>query len=313
MIQFDETFFEGEERDGFYIEPMMKRVWAAQMEVVKDIEKVCQKYNLDYFADWGTLLGTIRHKGFVPWDDDMDICMRREDYMRFIAVAQKELPEGYAILNIHTEDDFPDMLTRIVNSRGIQIGEEHLQKFHGCPYAVGVDLFPLDYVPDDEEEEQTQLSLIKIVLETVNLIGAEYVEQERLDGMLASIEKMCGVELDRNGNLKKQLRILGEQLCCLYTKEDSNTLGSMVHLVKKRSIKLKFPKSCCERAIRMPFENIDMPVPVDYDTVLNAKYFQYMTPRRGSQNHNYPFYRKQENMLREYLKQNGLSGERFYL
>ena len=103
MIQFEETFFEGEERDGFYIEPMMKRVWAAQMEVLKDVERVCQKYNLDYFADWGTLLGTIRHKGFVPWDDDMDICMRREDYMRFIAVAQKELPKGYAILNIHTE------------------------------------------------------------------------------------------------------------------------------------------------------------------------------------------------------------------
>lgn len=311
MIQFEDTFFEGEERDGFYVEPMMKRVWAAQLEVLRDIENVCKKYELDYFADWGTLIGTIRHKGFIPWDDDMDICMRREDYMKFIAVAEKELPEGYALLNIHTEEDFSDMLTRVVNTCAIRLDEKHLKKFHGCPYAVGIDVFPLDYIPEDEEEKKAQVSLIKIVLNTAQLVGQDTVEQEKLAGMLDSIEEMCGVKLNRTHQLKKQLMILGEQLCCIYTKEDTDTIGSMMHLTKGRQ--LVFPKECCEKPIWKPFENIEMPVPIGYETVLNRKYRNYKVPKKGSQNHDYPFYRKQEIMLQEYLKKNGLSGERFYL
>ena len=72
MIDFSEEFFEGETRDGFYIEPMMKHAWAAQMEVYMEIAEICNRHGIQYFADWGTLLGAVRHHGFVPWDDDME-------------------------------------------------------------------------------------------------------------------------------------------------------------------------------------------------------------------------------------------------
>lgn len=117
--------------------------------------------------------------------------------------------------------------------------------------------------------------------------------------------------MNRENHLKQQLSVLGEQLCCLYMNEDTNTLGSMMHLTKGR--KLTFPKSCFEEVLWMPFENVEMPVPVDYETVLNKKYREWQKPRRGSQNHDYPYYRKQEELLRNYLKQSGVSGERFYL
>ena len=80
MLTFDDSYFLGETRDGFYIEPMMKCAWAAQLEVMCVIKQICEKYDIPYFAYYGTLLGTIRHKGFIPWDDDMDICMLRKDY-----------------------------------------------------------------------------------------------------------------------------------------------------------------------------------------------------------------------------------------
>ena len=88
MLKFDKKFFEEEERDGFVIEPLMKNAWAAELQVLERVDQICQEHNIPYYADWGTLLGTIRHKGFIPWDDDIDICMRREDLERFAKVME---------------------------------------------------------------------------------------------------------------------------------------------------------------------------------------------------------------------------------
>lgn len=73
-----------EVRCDFEISAMMKRAWAAQMEVLEVVDEICQRNGLQYFADWGTLLGAIRHQGFIPWDDDIDICMKRKDYNQLI-------------------------------------------------------------------------------------------------------------------------------------------------------------------------------------------------------------------------------------
>ena len=96
-MQFPDSFFEDEVRDGFYVPALMKRSWAAQMEVLSDIAKVCEKHHILWFADFGTLLGAVRHGGFIPWDDDLDICMLRDGWLRFREIAGRELPEGYYI------------------------------------------------------------------------------------------------------------------------------------------------------------------------------------------------------------------------
>ena len=90
-MEFPEDFFKKECRCGFEVPEMMKRAWAAQMEVLEVVGKVCEKHHLQYYADWGTLLGAIRHKGFIPWDDDIDVGMLRPDYDRFVQLAKNEL------------------------------------------------------------------------------------------------------------------------------------------------------------------------------------------------------------------------------
>jgi lipopolysaccharide cholinephosphotransferase len=65
-LKFDESFYKGEEIDGFWVTGLMKRAWASQLEVLYIIDRICKKHKLDWYADWGTLLGTIRHKGFIP-------------------------------------------------------------------------------------------------------------------------------------------------------------------------------------------------------------------------------------------------------
>lgn len=83
-MQFTQDFFKPEIREEFEIQAMMKRAWAAQMEVLQVVADICEENGLQYFADGGTLLGAVRHQGFIPWDDDIDICLKREDYNRLI-------------------------------------------------------------------------------------------------------------------------------------------------------------------------------------------------------------------------------------
>lgn len=78
---------------------MVKRAWAAELEVLSEIDKICREYNIQYFADKRALLATVRNQGFIPWDDDFDIAIKREDYKRFMEIAPKELPEGFSAYN----------------------------------------------------------------------------------------------------------------------------------------------------------------------------------------------------------------------
>ena len=105
-MEFLNSYFEDEVRDGFYIPSMVKRAWAAELKVFDEVDRICRKYGIAYFADWGTLLGAVRHQGFIPWDDDFDIVMLRKDYERFLQVAEKELPDGFAVFNYKTHSDF---------------------------------------------------------------------------------------------------------------------------------------------------------------------------------------------------------------
>ena len=102
---FPENFFQDEYRNGFLVPQMMKRAWAAKLELLQIIIDICNKYDLTYFAEYGTLLGAIRHKGFIPWDDDVDIALKRPDYNKLIRVLPSELPNGIALAGPYAQTD----------------------------------------------------------------------------------------------------------------------------------------------------------------------------------------------------------------
>ena len=120
-MEFKPDFFKGEIRDGFYIEPMMKCAWAVQMDVLEDIQKLCRANNIQYFADGGTLLGTIRHQGYIPWDDDIDIAVLRKDYDRLIEILRKNKRIGEELEISGYEVDKTDMPFLKVYNKSIAV------------------------------------------------------------------------------------------------------------------------------------------------------------------------------------------------
>ncbi len=293
-MYFEEAYFQGEERDGFFVEEMMKRAWAAQIEVLKEIEQVCTRHGLRYYAGYGTLLGAVRHHGFIPWDDDMDIFMLRDDYEQFLPFFQKEMPKGYALLNNYLDERFDEVFSRVVNGMEINLTEAYLKRYHGCPYVVGVDIFPLDFLSRDEADVKLQYELYRLVMGTKNQLMASTDNEEEL---LGTVEELCGVTIDRNAPVKRQLLRLMDRISSLYHREESDEVAIMHSNVNGFTGRME--KGWFEETVWLPFECTEIPVPANYHACLNRIYGDsYMTPIRFAA-HNYPFYKQQEEILRE--------------
>ena len=203
-MRVPDNFLEGEIRNSFYVESMMKKVWAAQLEVLHEIDRICKKHNITYFADWGTLLGAVRHKGFIPWDDDMDITMKRQDYIKFCEVFPKETTE-LDLVTIYTEEWWNSLITRVVNGKRIRFDDEHLQKYHGCPWVIGLDIFIVDYVAPTQEDDEYTCEIIKIVSALVANIEENIYDDETIKAAAIEVEQMLNVKFDYSKPLENQL------------------------------------------------------------------------------------------------------------
>ena len=300
MIEFPKDYFEDEIRDGFYVNGLMKKCWAAQLEVLSDIAKVCKRHNIKWYADCGTLLGAVRHGGFIPWDDDTDICMFREDYIKFLSVAKRELkniwPE-YRILNFHN-GDYWEMLSRVVNVDTINFDEPRMKKFHGYPFSAGVDIFPLDYLCQDREEEKERMFVTQMIFTVAEREDLDK-KTEEVEEYLTAIEEACNRKFDRTKPLKLQLYSLGEAMFSLYTRKESKEAALLPFWLKDESH--VYPLGLYEKTVMIPFETVMLPAPACYDEVLKIEYGDYMKIVRVGGAHDYPYHDAQIKQLEEDL------------
>ena len=286
LITFDNLFFEDEVRDDFFVPSIMKRVWAAQMEILAEVERVCGILGITYYLACGTLLGAIRHKGFIPWDDDIDICMKRRDYMRFLYNAAQFLPEDYEIKSIYSgKHDYNDISMWIVNTKNLYLGENSVAKHHGYPFRIGIDIFPLDALPIEEE-----MVAFEFYTQTVGIAsyaykyGGKTIEEK--EQLLKNVEELCNVTIDRNGNTSEELAKLYDKITSIYVDEKSTPFTIMTTWKKNKTV--FYNQSCFERAVDVPFEHVFFKAPVDYIGVLKGEFGNYEEKIRGGSMHDYP-------------------------
>ena len=297
-MHFPKSYFEDEVRDGFYVSGMVKRSWAVQLEILEVVDKICRKHGLQYFADGGTLLGTVRHKGFIPWDDDVDICLKRRDYETFAKVALEELPEGWVMLNfeqsLKENYKYTNFVIRICNGRTVHLNSASLKKFCGFPYIAGIDIFSLDGVAPTEKEDEMLQKEIETVSTMADVI--DDMEAKEKEDYLLQTEKTFGVKFERDKPLGAQFYMLADKLCGTYPEKDAKYLTNMAF---RTLCDFKVPREYYEDAVMLPFENMQIPVPVEYDAFLKAKYGDYMKPMHSGGGHDYPFYLKQQEIVEE--------------
>lgn len=303
MLSFPKEFYEGEERDDFYIDGTMKTVWAAGLEVLAIIAEVCAKYQIPWYADWGTLLGAVRHNGYVPWDDDVDICLLRPDYNRLLEVLPQELPEEFRVYNAACGQKQNQFWTCVMNSTSVSLEPERLQAFHGCPFIVGVDIFPVDYLPRDPAAAAAEKAIFVLIWKAVQLAKEENLsKKDRKDfkDALNAIEDFCKVKLDRNGDMVTQLCALANEVVTAYGAEGGDQVVEYLNYIKYDIV---MDAEWFDDVEYLPFESVELPVPWKYHEVLTEKYGDYMEKRKGSAAHDYPYYNKQLEEIRRRLQE----------
>lgn len=310
MLDFPKDFFEEQEIEGFRVDATIKTVWAAELEVLREIAEICERHEIIWYAAYGTLLGAIRHQGFIPWDDDMDIWMKRDDYIRFLEIAPKELPEGYLVHSPLTDLGYLQFHSCILNARSVSISQERLQNFHGCPFIVGVDIFPLDYLPQNTKEQETERELFDIISTTATMINKEDRTPEnsvRLEKALAFLQTECDISFDselfkpeQKDAFVSKLYWLGNQVVMHFGHKASDVLVMYMDYINWNH--KVYQRAWFENVEYAAFEGFGVPVPAGYDFVLKTIYGDYHQRIRNTAMHGYPMYQKQLKQMREMIR-----------
>lgn len=265
-------YFRDEVKCGFYISSKRKQVWAIELDIMKSIQDLCEKHNINYYMDAGTLLGAIRHKGFIPWDDDIDIVMFAKDYDKFVEVAEKELypfiPQDY-----HTSPIIYNMKVRNTNTSFIN---ETNILFNSYKYDQGlfVDVCRLDNVPDNEYDYRNLVRHLRLIKEESNAKWKRWAEYETDDEYLRVESNIVREQFEKVSRQHNDIKT--ETIAVL-----ANPSGNPFKGQELRKYRSEY-----EDYTMVDFEFIKMPMPKGYDTILKRLYGdEYMIPKNIKSNH----------------------------
>lgn len=245
----------------------LNQIHAAERDLIKKILVLCQKNDIQYFMIGGSLLGAVRHHGFISWDDDVDIGMLRPDYQRFLLLAGDAFPRGnsdHIFLQTPFSDPYYGLSYAKLLDQNYDIQEKlnhnHAQK------GLFVDIFPFDAIPESTVERRVQFSRYKLLNDKI-IIKADYRPFDINLPVNLPAHRFNLAELEH----LKQRR---EQVMRQYN-------GHGLSEVKNLSSQYKYDKEVCRAEdlrdlIQVPFEDLEVSIPRNYDQILTRMYGDYI-------------------------------------
>ena len=267
----------------------MKKIWAVELDLLNEFSSACSKHNLKWFAHAGTLLGAVRHHGFIPWDDDIDVMMPRADYERLYSIGPDVFSHPYFFQNENTDPFFCRSFSRLRNSNtsAIQVWE----KDYAYPYNQGIfiDIFPYDNLPDDEEELKSRIRIMEPLAykgeKIRNLVyfyrplrGKGFKKRTRY-----FLKHVWLKFFDKEGGDYKETLKAYYDMMTAYNTVQTKRVGEVVIPPLNRHI---WNREWLDEAVLMPFEMLNIPVPQGYIECLEASFGQdWSKPKRQGSYH----------------------------
>lgn len=298
-LQLPDEFFLEETRDGYTISSEMKKIWAVELDLLNEFSKVCTENDIKFYADGGTLLGAVRHGGFIPWDDDIDIVMKREEYEKLNQIAPLKFKPPYFW---QTEITDPGSLrghAQLRNSLTTGILTSELKYKYKFNQGIFIDVFPLDNIPDKIEEQKLLLKKLKRQKEkAVKYSYLTFRFAKDGSGLKSHIRDLYHRFL-MVGTFKFVPYKEFEKTMTRYNQYPSLEIGKLFYMPLKE--KYIWKSQWFESAILFPFEMLMLPVPVGYNEMLQKFYGNWEIPIRGKSSHGYVFFDVETPYI-EYIK-----------
>ena len=264
----------------------LKKIWNIELDLLEKFKSICEKYNFSYCASSGTLLGAVRHKGFIPWDDDIDLFLPWHDYVKFMEVASKECQYPYCFQSFLTDLESEASASRLRRSDTTGFTKWEHENIAEKDYDRGIfiDIFPLFNVPDSESERNIQKDAIMFFWKCMR--GYNAISQknngkvpnkdyEQYIPYYKSVCKSMSITDIKWAYLNACAMVDGE------TKEVGAT-SSRVHLPT-----LMWPSEWYASYINLPFENTTIKSPVEYEKVLEKQYGNWRVPVKNGARHDF--------------------------
>ena len=276
-------FFKEEEICGHLVTEKVKKLWAIEIGCLEELKRICNKHDIRYFASGGTLLGAVRHKGFIPWDDDLDVVMFKEDYERFCEVAPKEVQYPYFFQNYKTEKGAGPGMSRIRNSETTGCTQYEFElASDGYNCGIFLDIFPMFGV----EENWLRLMVQKCEMLFWRLAIGGYEHCRKIKGTGWSWRylidpsiywwKIMNIFTNHEKASGKYLKVCGKAKN--YSKVGLLSFTGF-------NPKLIWDKGWYDEIISMPFEYTQINCPKRYDLVLKTQFGNYMEFVKGGSIH----------------------------
>jgi lipopolysaccharide cholinephosphotransferase len=252
---------------------VLKRLQETELKILIEFDKACKKLGVNYSICGGTLIGTVRHKGFIPWDDDIDVAMLREDYEKFIAEGQKFLPDNLFIQTYESDKEYIHNFAKIVNlsTKLVERTTRNLNTKNG----IYIDIFPIDAISNNKLRRKIDnflVSTIYLIKHSSNILWIEKTVnpiRKTIKYILHPLSKFIGTQnlnrLEtyikvRNNKKENKLTYADYYLFPLVGFENINTM----------------PIDIFKETQRIDFEGYKVLAVKDWDTYLTATYGNYM-------------------------------------
>ena len=265
-IKLPEGYLDEEVREGYTVTAEQKKIWAVLLDLLAELNRVCDKHGLTVLADSGTMLGAVRHKGFIPWDDDIDLSMSRSDYEKLCEVAPREFEHPYFFQTEETDPGSGRGHAQLKNSETTGILKKEQEVHYTFNQGIFIDIFPYDNVPDDvekraemvyriEELRNKSVSYAKLFYSKNPGVGFRWYVAHALQIAI----KIFHAKYD-NKYYREMEKV---KLSC--RNEDTLYIANLYRLWADDPDSCVWEKAWYKEVIEVPFEFITLKVPAGYD------------------------------------------------